>query len=171
MSYWQGHSLTKMKNLFVIPFTLVKRTWITVKTPIFLMQQGSNKFLYLNTSKPVHSQKKRKDSLETRTVLLIFSLELEISGVAVQSIHQNSKKWWRLWGIAKWKWLWDCFSHFLLLWPWCQGFWVIAEDRYRSKRVSQMLLVFYSMLNSQNIPINQKVTVKNGWLQGYLRRS
>ena len=36
-----------------------------------------------------HSHKKRKDSLKTRAVLLIFSLELEISGVAVQSIHQN----------------------------------------------------------------------------------
>ena len=36
-------------------------------------------------------KRKRKDSLETRAVLLIFSLELEISGVAVQSIHQNSK--------------------------------------------------------------------------------
>ena len=24
----------------------------------------------------------------------MFSLELEISGVAVQSIHQNSEKWW-----------------------------------------------------------------------------
>ena len=30
-----------------------------------------------------HSHKKRKDSLETRAVLLIISLELEISGVAV----------------------------------------------------------------------------------------
>ena len=40
-----------------------------------------------------HSNKNRKDSLETRTILLLFSLELEISGVAVQSIHQNSKKW------------------------------------------------------------------------------
>ena len=39
-----------------------------------------------------HSHKKRKDSLETRSVLLIFSPELEIFGVAVQSIHQNSKK-------------------------------------------------------------------------------
>ena len=37
------------------------------------------------------SHKKRKDSLETRVVLLIFLLELEISGVAVQIIHQNSK--------------------------------------------------------------------------------
>ena len=31
--------------------------------------------------------------METQAVLLIFSLELEISGVAVQSIHQSSKKW------------------------------------------------------------------------------
>ena len=36
------------------------------------------------------SHKKREDSLETRAVLLVFLLELEISGVAVQSIHQNS---------------------------------------------------------------------------------
>ena len=38
-----------------------------------------------------HSRKKRKDSLETRAALLIFSLELEIFGVVVQGIHQNSK--------------------------------------------------------------------------------
>ena len=38
-----------------------------------------------------HSQRKRKGTLETRAVLLIFSLELEISGVAVQSIHQKAK--------------------------------------------------------------------------------
>ena len=42
----------------------------------------------------MHSHKKRKDNLETRAVLLIISLELEISGVAVQRIHQNSEKWW-----------------------------------------------------------------------------
>ena len=52
-----------------------------------------------------HSHKKRKDSLESRTVFLIFSLELKISGVAVQSVHQNSDKWRLLWGIAWWKWL------------------------------------------------------------------
>ena len=40
-----------------------------------------------------HSYKKRKDSLETRAVLLIFSLELKKSGVAIQSIHQDSEKW------------------------------------------------------------------------------
>ena len=39
-----------------------------------------------------HSHKKRKGSLETRAVLLIISLELEISWVVAQSIHQNSKK-------------------------------------------------------------------------------
>ena len=49
-----------------------------------------------NIDKKHHSHKKRKDSLETRAVLLTFSLEREISGVAVQSIHQNSEKWWLL---------------------------------------------------------------------------
>ena len=41
----------------------------------------------------VHSHKKRENSLEMRAVLLIFSLEREISWVAVQSIDQNSGKW------------------------------------------------------------------------------
>ena len=40
-----------------------------------------------------HSHKEWKDSMETRAVLLIFSLEFEISGLAVQNIQQNSKKW------------------------------------------------------------------------------
>ena len=40
-----------------------------------------------------HSHKKQKDNLETLAVLLIFSLELEISEVAVQDIHRNSEKW------------------------------------------------------------------------------
>ena len=48
-----------------------------------------------------HSHKKQKDSLETRAVLLIFSLKFEISGLAVQSMHQNSKKWQILLGIAQ----------------------------------------------------------------------
>ena len=39
-----------------------------------------------------HSHKKRKDNLETRAILLIFLLELEIFGVAVQRIHQNIDK-------------------------------------------------------------------------------
>ena len=40
----------------------------------------------------VHSHKKRKDSLEKRAVLLIFWLALEISGVVVQRVHQNSEQ-------------------------------------------------------------------------------
>ena len=35
---------------------------------------------------------------------------------SVQKIHQNSKKWWLLWGTAQWKWHWGCFSQFLSLW-------------------------------------------------------
>ena len=49
---------------------------LTIKTPV------------LN-----HNHKKRKDSLEKRAVLLIYLLELEIYGVAVQRIHENSQKW------------------------------------------------------------------------------
>ena len=48
-----------------------------------------------------HSHKKWKDSLETQVILLMFLLELEIFGVVVQSILQNSKKWRILLGIAK----------------------------------------------------------------------
>ena len=47
--------------------------------------------LYENTHYMHHSHKKRKDSLEKWVVLLIFSLELEMSGLTVQRIHQNSK--------------------------------------------------------------------------------
>ena len=40
----------------------------------------------------IHSHKKWKYSLETRVVLLTFSLELEISELAVQNIHQDGQK-------------------------------------------------------------------------------
>ena len=39
-----------------------------------------------------HSHKKLKDSLEIRAVPLMLSLELEISGVVVQSIYLNIAK-------------------------------------------------------------------------------
>ena len=48
-----------------------------------------------------HSHKKRKDSLETWAVLLIFLPALEIFGVAVKSIHQNREKWRLLLGTAQ----------------------------------------------------------------------
>ena len=37
------------------------------------------------------TRKTRKEGLETRAVLLIFSFELEISWVVVQGIHQHRK--------------------------------------------------------------------------------
>ena len=119
-----------------------------------------------------HSHKKRKDSLKTWAVLLIFLLELEMSAVAVQSMHQNSEKWRLLLVTAQWKWLWGCYSDFLLLWPWCQGFWGSSEDCYRSKsvsqkkekkRVSQMLLVCYNLPNSQNVTTYQSINSEK-WL-------
>ena len=50
-----------------------------------------NKSIHLNSRH--HNHKKHENSLETQILLMIFSLELQISGVAVQRIHQNSKKW------------------------------------------------------------------------------
>ena len=58
-----------------------------------------NESIHLNSWH--HSHKKQKNSLETQVLQLIFSLELKIYGVAVQRIHQNSKKWQLLWGIAQ----------------------------------------------------------------------
>ena len=49
--------------------------------------------IYIIIFEAHHSHKKLKDSLEGQAILLIFFLELEISGVAEQSIHQNSEKW------------------------------------------------------------------------------
>ena len=51
------------------------------------------KRINLHTKPRNHSHTKRKDSLKTRTVLLIFLLELEISRVPAQVTHENSEKW------------------------------------------------------------------------------
>ena len=59
---------------------------------------SKHNYYFRMANKLNHSHKKWKDSLETRAALLIFSLELEISGMALQSIHQNSGKWWLLGG-------------------------------------------------------------------------
>ena len=58
-------------------------------------------------------------------------------GVSIQWIHQNSKK---------------CGS---------------PEDRYRSKRLSQMFLMCYTFLNCQ---IYQPITEKNDWLLKHLQK-
>ena len=120
----------------------------------------------MNNVEIKHSHKKRKDSLETRAILLIFSLEyLGWPYRAYIKTLQNGDFWEEL---LSEKWVWGYFRHFLLLWPWYQDFWGSSEDRYRSKKVSQMLLVCYNLLNSQNIPTYlavtyQSTTVKNQW--------
>ena len=58
--------------------------------PLYLHEQFL--FTYLHSSQPTIICSNIV-MLVTRAVLLMFLLELEISGVAVQSIHQNSEKW------------------------------------------------------------------------------
>ena len=53
-----AHLLTKGKTLSVTLFSLLKRTWMTVKTLIFLIknifpQQKGSKFFYFNKFKPL----------------------------------------------------------------------------------------------------------------------
>ena len=117
----------------------------------------------------LHSHKKRRDSLETRTVLLIFSLKREISGVAVQSIHQKTTKSSNFCVENDFEAavlvILHCYEHG------AKTSEAVQKICYRSKRVSQMLLVCYNFLNSQNIATYQSIkTMKNGWLQECLRR-
>ena len=51
-------------------------------------------YIHLNSWQDSH--KKQKDGLETQVLfvdILVWMLELEIFGVDVQRIYQNSKKW------------------------------------------------------------------------------
>ena len=50
-----------------------------------------NESIHLNSLH--HSQKEQQNSLEAHLILLILSLQPEIPGVAVKTIHQNSKIW------------------------------------------------------------------------------
>ena len=76
-----------------------------------------------------HSHKKRKDSVETRAVLLIVSLERKLSGDFYEELlGENYLE--------------------AILTTLCQGLWGNSENRCRSKRVSHMFLVCYNLLNS-----------------------
>ena len=82
-----------------------------------------------------HSHKKRKDSVETRAVLLIVSLERKLSGDFYEELlGENYLE--------------------AILTTLCQDLWGNSENRCRSKRVSHMFLVCYNLLNSQNMPVN-----------------
>ena len=109
-------------------------------------------FFYQNKTK----FKKRKNSLETQVVLLIFSLELEISGVAENKSKQKKMAAFSEYFLSE-----DdfekSFNHFLLLLLWCQLFWGSWEDHYRLKRLSQIIL--------------PSKTVKKDWSLGRPQRS
>ena len=59
---------------------------------MWIIRKNSMKNHFLKKSF-LHIYKKRKYAVDTRAVLLIFSIELKIYVVVVQSIHQKSKKW------------------------------------------------------------------------------
>ena len=77
------------------------------------------KILVQHIGQYIHSHNKRKFNLEKRAVMSVFSLELEISGVTVQRINQNSEKWWLLREISYWNWLWGYFNYSLRCYGCC----------------------------------------------------
>ena len=48
--------------------------------------------------------------------------------------NTSAKKWWLLWGIAQWKWLWGCFNQFLLLWIYYSA---NASEAVQKRRLAQ----------------------------------
>ena len=68
-------------------FLLIQNVLIANK----MRTQGSKQSMIILIFQFKHSHTRRKDRMERRTVLLLFSLELEISGVAIQRIHQKAK--------------------------------------------------------------------------------
>ena len=67
---------------------------------------------------------------------------------SIQKIHQSSRKWWLLWGIAYWKWLWSCFNQFLLLWIYYSA---NPSEAVQKRRLAQGYCWSYAnSLNSAN---------------------
>ena len=73
-----------MKNVQVFKFVV---EWIMSYVLCVIMMQYVRKSIWF-TPHERKPHKKRKDSLETRAVFFVFLLELELSGVVVQEIHQ-----------------------------------------------------------------------------------
>ena len=98
-----------------------------------------------------HSRKKQKDSLEIRAVLLKFSLDREISGVAVHSIHQNSEKWWRSGNDFEAVLVsFSCYDHGANA---SEAVRKIATDRKEYHKCSSCVII--CLIAKMNIPINQ----------------
>ena len=93
---------------------------------------------------------------------------LEVSGVAVQRIHQNSETWWLLWGMAEW----NDFEAILATFC-CYEYSAnaseevqkITTDQKGYSKCSSCVIVYWIAKTCQS------VTVKKGWLLGHLRGS
>ena len=90
---------------------------------------------------------------------MIFSFETEISVVAIQRIHQNSKKWWLLWYLLSENDLEAVVANF-----YCYGanvsevVWKIAADQKDYHKYSLRVIVCWIA------KMYQEMTVKKGWL-------
>ena len=96
-----------------------------------------------------------KDSLETRAVLLIFSHEIKIFRVAVQSIRRNSKKWWLCLELSSENDFEAVLATFCYYDHGVKASEAVQKIAAGQKEYRKMLLVGYNLLNSQNIPMNQ----------------
>ena len=106
-----------------------------------------------------HSHKNWKDSLETmgctgsiRAALLIFWLGLEISGVAMDSIHQKSKKWRLQCRIAQWKWLRLFYPLSVVMTMVPRLLRQLRRSLQIKKSITNAPCLLDNLLNSQNIP-------------------
>ena len=126
--------ITQNLNIYLYNYQTETAIFLATKHEKTIMACSYLNFLKIFPSFRTFSQQYYKNesihlnSWKHRSYLLIFSLELEIFGVSIQKMHQNSIKSWLLLGIALWKWLWSCLSQFLLLWLWCQCFRGSSED-------------------------------------------
>lgn len=76
---------------------------------------------------------------------VIFSWTWSFWGSSRIGTTSEQRKWLLAVRIFNWIWLWCCFGHFLFLSLWCKHFWGSRKDQSRWKRLSQMLLVRYSL--------------------------
>ena len=164
-SYWIQIYFNWIKTSFDMMKNVIKQKYISLNTNLFWLNKNTFWYHEKNWLSATfqqqywinHSHKKRKDSLETRTVLLIFLIELEISGVAVQRIHQNSEEWWLLGGLVSEN---DfktvlvtfcCSEHGAKASETAQK---IATDQKVYRKCSSCVII-QNLLNSQNMLINQ----------------
>ena len=132
----------KFSFIFILIVKFHVSQWMPEIRHLFYFWLQCLVYTYHRSTMLFHSHKKRKDNVETRAVLLIFLLELDISGVVVQGIH------------------WDDFDAVSLLSLQCKHFWGNWGDGYRWKRLSQMLVVCYSLHSYDHKIIRTSIRVE-----------